>query len=73
MNKWVRRLLKIIVFFFLWFTIGFLGAYSNKNHEISSTPLPLFVIILMFTIPYYVCYSSWANKKIWKRNNSKDI
>jgi len=73
MNKWFRRLLKIITFFFLMLTICFIGAYSNKNHELSSLPLPLFIIVLMFAIPFYVCYSNWANKKIWKRNNSQKI
>jgi hypothetical protein len=73
MNKWVRRLIKITVSFFLVFIIFAIWLFNNKDHDIDSLHLPLYVIYIMFQIPYLVCYSSWANKKIWKRNNSQNI
>lgn len=72
MNKWVRRLIKMTISFFLVVIIAGTGGYFNRHHELSATPLPLFVIYLVFQIPYLVCYSSWANKKFWKRNNSQN-
>jgi|GEM_PF-4668912 len=58
MNKWVRRLLEIVVFFLLWLIIGFIDAMLNHKHKLSSLDTPLPFIILMFVISYYVCYSS---------------
>lgn len=67
MNKWIRRALKLLVFFILWFVITATAGILNKDGSLSSIPIPPIFLFASFAVPGFLCYSKWANKEFWKK------
>jgi hypothetical protein len=44
-----------------------IGAFLNDGGELSSVPIPPLFLFLSFSVPIFICFSKWSNKKIWKK------
>ena len=72
--KWVDKnildmfFLKIFVFFFVWFIGWAMGSfYNNVILELNpSAGINSFFLIFAPIVAYYLSFSEWANKNIWK-------
>lgn len=69
-RKWLVRVLKLFLYFVIWFVITTIGAFYNKFAEISSIPIPPLFLFSSFVIPYYICYSKWSKRNIWNRKSN---
>lgn len=52
---------------------GLVNVISEKtdSYTLPRYTTPTILLILPFYTPYLFCYSKWANRNIWKRDNSK--
>ena len=67
MNKLIRRVLKTGLFIVLMFLIVIVGVVLNKEYNFSINVLPTSFLFLAFVVPFFLCFSKWSNKKIWKK------
>lgn len=71
-NDILRRFVKIccfvLIFGLMFVLIMAFDFTSSGLSSISKYRMPLYIPIASFVVPYFFCFSKWANKKIWKRH-----
>ena len=77
MSTITRRILKIVVFVGVFFMIGILGTMigvvGEKTSGGNNFRTPGWAMIAAIAVPAYLCFSPWANRKIWKKGAHTEI
>ena len=72
--KAVVALIVFIITLIICLTIGGLVNVISEKTDSDFLPrysTPTILLMIPFVTPYLFCYSKWANRTIWKRDNSK--